>query len=176
MKRIPTPDETAIALLEALPKSHSDADLVFKSLCIAYSREDVLTLRQKLIDAAEWLTSYVLDNDGPDVTMGGALCARAIQLVDSYDTFDEDQKALAVGAVRYFLFRLDDMPDHRGAQGYEDDRMVMNHALLRLGMRELLINLPLDSSEATSDSKSVSKPRRRGCEVWAEWKRRRAAP
>jgi uncharacterized membrane protein YkvA (DUF1232 family) len=108
--------------------------------------------------------------------MGGALCSRSIQLVDLYDTFDEDQKALAVGAVRYFLFRLDDMPDHRGAQGYEDDRMVMNHALLRLGMRELLINLPLEDPESKALSASISKPRRRGCEVWKEWKKRRAAP
>jgi uncharacterized membrane protein YkvA (DUF1232 family) len=127
--------ERACALLADLP----EVSVTLKGFCVSYDSEDVLRLRDKLIDFAEWSSSFTADRLGPDMNLASELCSRAVTILERYDSFTEDQRALAVGAVRYLVFRVDAVPDRRGRSGIEDDKRVVNTALPLLGLHDRVI-------------------------------------
>ncbi len=122
--------ELACAELAHMP----GAQVVFRGFCVHYSADDVSRLKEKIVDAAEWFCGFKAEKAGPDLDLASDLCARAVMLLERYSQFSAEQKALAVGAVRYLTFRVDAVPDRNGSRGLADDREVMNTVLSRLGL------------------------------------------
>ncbi len=60
-------------------------------------------------------------------------------LLTSFSSFDEDERAIITGAVRYFLDENDASDDLSEVFGFDDDLAVLNAVTITLKKPELLI-------------------------------------
>lgn len=107
---------------------------VFKSLCKPFTSGAVKLLREKLEERIGALKLEAKNLAQSDIETGRILAERAKTLLDKYFEFSDINKALVAGAVNYYLFERDCVPDHHPAVGFFDDVKIMNHVLEQVGL------------------------------------------
>jgi hypothetical protein len=80
-------------------------------------------------------------NEFLDVKLAHAIAARLRLLLPDYGRYPDNQKALLVGAVRYFTKDDDAEHDIHSVLGLDDDAAVVNYLLDVLGRPDLKIDL-----------------------------------
>lgn len=140
----PAGDSHSSLIERALAALHQNSHVqtLFQGLCASYDEDEVLRLKDKLVDSADWMSSFRAGSQAPSLELASDLCARAVLLLERYHSFSPPQRALVVGAVRYLTFRVDAHPDRYGSHGLSDDRDVFNAVLPLLGLSEFVLSEP----------------------------------
>lgn len=125
-----------------LPKFPEGTSGAFESLCVALPPSDADLLRGKVEEALEAISKRSKVVPTVDVAMGRAVAAACRVLLDHYANRSDEEKALIVGAVRYFADSDDPLPDTVFATGLDDDAMIVNHVLERLGIEGHYVEIP----------------------------------
>ncbi len=76
-----------------------------------------------------------------DLRTAEDVAQRCRLLLDHYEEFTDDEKALVIGAVRYFVVDEDPFSDDVFASGFDDDAHIVNHVLEQLGIEGMFIEL-----------------------------------
>lgn len=76
-----------------------------------------------------------------NIDLARTLAERSNMLLDKYESFDEEQQKLAIGAVLYFIHYDDPMSDTTFGTGFDDDARVMNHVLEELELTDHIITM-----------------------------------
>jgi uncharacterized membrane protein YkvA (DUF1232 family) len=122
-----------------LPNFPPNAKQNFIRYCECISLEKLNSLKDSLIESYSRLNKNADTNDFIDKKALVALYERALFLIDSYDSFDERQQALVVGAIRYFILDDDGIDDEVFATGFADDIKIMNYVLQEIGIEDQFI-------------------------------------
>jgi uncharacterized membrane protein YkvA (DUF1232 family) len=117
-----------------LPTFPKGVAKTFKAACEVWSQEMVLSLRDSVKDYISQFEELHIVHEVGDLELAKALAKVSQMLLSRYATLDQEQKALVIGAVRYFVEDNDPLPDTGFASGLVDDAQVMNHVLERLGI------------------------------------------
>lgn len=80
-------------------------------------------------------------NPNVDITKVEKISAGCLALLEAYESLDERTRAMAVGAVRYFVRPDDPLSDEKFASGLDDDCQVLNHVLEQAKIENLFIQL-----------------------------------
>lgn len=76
-----------------------------------------------------------------DIVTAEEVAARCRLLLEHYEEFSSRERAMVVGAVRYFVVEEDPFSDDVFASGFDDDARVVNHVLEQLGIDGMYIEL-----------------------------------
>ena len=117
-----------------LPQKPSPIVDTFEKLCEACPIDELPKLRHQVQAAVDRFAGFRNDLLGPSVETSRELAARCGLLLDRYEKLAPRQRALAVGAVRYFITQLDAISDQTPIVGFNDDIVVMNHVLEQLNI------------------------------------------
>jgi hypothetical protein len=121
-----------------LPDSPSQVKAGFDKLCRAYPPDQIYMFRIKVAERLQELEGSE-ELVGPNARLAGELAGRCNRLLDCYDELVPARRALAIGAVSYFIAKKDAVPDPTPIIGFDDDVAVMNHVLELLELPELYI-------------------------------------
>ena len=124
-----------------LPKFPPSVASTFKSLCEALPVEEIEKYRQELKVEVENLRSAAAENPMIDMQTAQQLVDWGEALLNRYQEFNDRQRELIVGAIRYFLLVDDAVSADTFATGMEDDAKVMNHVLEELGVEDDFVQL-----------------------------------
>lgn len=124
-----------------LPKFPPDVAPTFKKLCESLSDEAAASLKEEVAKALQGLEQQRAENQFLDFGKAEALAEVCNMLLDHYSEFSAAEKALVIGAVRYFAISEDPLPEEHFATGFDDDIQVMNHVLEQLGIDGKFIDL-----------------------------------
>jgi hypothetical protein len=113
----------------------------FESLCEALPATQVDDMKAEVSEGLEKLRTRSKSNNRIDLATAEKLAQICNAMLESYENFNEDDRKLVVGAIRYFAIIDDPLPDTTFASGMEDDVRVMNHVLERLGMEDHIVDL-----------------------------------
>lgn len=122
--------------LPTFPKGVARA---FKSACEVWDQEMILKLKDSIDEYMVQFQELHIVHEFGDLELAKSLARVSKMLLARYHTFDSEQKALVVGAVRYFVEDNDPLPDTGFSSGLVDDAQVMNHVLERLGIEDHFI-------------------------------------
>lgn len=125
-----------------LPKFPAAVIPTFKRLCEALPASDLEAYKADIEVNLERIRAAASTNDRVDLERGEQLGRVSKQLLDRYESFNENQRALVIGAIRYFAVAEDAASETTFATGFDDDVKVMNHVLEEIGLIELAIELP----------------------------------
>lgn len=75
------------------------------------------------------------------VDIAEALAAALQQLLDAAPSMTPSNRALAIGAARYFVSDQDATPDLEGVLGLDDDLIVFNWVVCQIGRPDLVLDL-----------------------------------
>lgn len=121
-----------------LPTGANSIAAKFAALCERYPADFVPTMRDHIADALKMLDTHAHKFLGPNMKAATALAACSNKLLDTFAALSKDHQLLVVGAIRYFIVHMDSVPDTTPIVGFDDDMLVMNHVLERLGMYEFI--------------------------------------
>ncbi len=107
---------------------------LFTGLCAVLNSNEILVLREKVVETARAIFEHNQLAKVPDVSLSYRLAEACHALLDRYDTLDPRAKALAIGAIRYYMMRRDVHCDTKPEKGWDDDLAVMNYVLEELGI------------------------------------------
>lgn len=124
-----------------LPKFPDTVIPSFRSFCEALPESDIPQVREELQECVAKIESEGDENRLIDRKRLQALSRVSHYLLDRYEQYSETDRALVIGAVRYFVFIDDPLPDDAFSTGLDDDAMVMNHVLEQLGEEDLFIDV-----------------------------------
>lgn len=124
-----------------LPKFPPSIIPTFKSLCEALPAEKVASYRDEVGTELERVKEAAQENPIISVRIAEALAERCYLLLDHYEQLGTAQRALAVGAIRYFALSKDAVSEEHFASGFDDDVKVLNHVLEELGIEDQFIEL-----------------------------------
>ncbi|MFN8391699.1 MAG: hypothetical protein U0136_15530 [Bdellovibrionota bacterium] len=124
------------------PTPNPEVEATFERLAEPYPVDYLPQIESFVSEALFRLQSYTDEYLGPNLKVARQLAERSRTLLKKYPSLDESQRALVVGAVRYFIIMMDNMDDTKPITGLDDDVMVMNTVLDRLGMADQRIDLP----------------------------------
>ena len=119
-----------------LPKFPPELISGFKSVCEALPPEFVVDYHKEVDDVLAKCREVSENNPTLNLPLAEEIAACAHLLLDRYEKFDEKQRALVVGAIRYFSIVDDALPADVFASGMNDDAHVMNHVLEEVGLVE----------------------------------------
>jgi hypothetical protein len=122
-----------------LPKFPSSVAPTFRMLCEPLPIEELEELKRIVDDNYDDFVERKRENQNLDLAGARQLTERCHFLLDRYNDMNEPERALIIGAVRYFAIGEDPYDDETFASGLFDDKMVMNHVLERLGFIEKII-------------------------------------
>ena len=125
-----------------LPKFPSRTIPTFENLCFPLPLDQVNELKLKVDDALRALVERARYEINIDLAMARQVVHSCHVLLDEYGTRTEKERALIVGAVRYFAIADDPLPDGTFATGLDDDAKIVNHVLEQLGIEESYIYIP----------------------------------
>ncbi len=106
----------------------------FLRLAEAYPADYLPNMEASLSASMERLTSFADNYVGPNLKVAQDLEARCRLLLGKYKELTDEKRALAVGAIRYFIVNMDGLPDSTPICGFDDDVVVMNAVLEQLGL------------------------------------------
>jgi hypothetical protein len=124
-----------------LPKFPSSVAPTFRMLCEALPIEEIGELRHIVDDNYDDFVERKRENQNLDLAGARQLTERCHYLLERYHDLSEEDRALVIGAVRYFAISEDPYDDETFASGLFDDKSVMNHVLERLGYLDKIIVL-----------------------------------
>ena len=119
-----------------LPKFPPELIPGFKSVCEAMPPEFIADYHKEVDDVLAKCREIAETNSTLNLPLAEEIAERAHLLLDHYEKFDEKQRALVVGAIRYFSIVDDALPADVFASGMNDDANVMNHVLEEVGLVE----------------------------------------
>jgi len=125
-----------------LPSDKKAVEASFGKLAEAYPLDYLPNMEEAIAGAMDRLSKYEGDFVGPNLKIAGLLAERSRMLLKKYRQLTTEQRALAVGAIRYFIVNMDGHPDTTPITGFDDDVIVMNAVLERLGLGDQRIDLP----------------------------------
>lgn len=76
-----------------------------------------------------------------DAHLARVIADRLLKLLESWELFEEPERAAAHAAVTYFVISDDAASDLDSSTGFEDDAQVANACFAHLGRADLLIDL-----------------------------------
>ena len=82
-----------------------------------------------------------MQNPNMNLALARDLAERCRYLMSHYGDYGQEDRALIMGAVRYFAIAEDPVSEAAFASGFDDDARVMNHVLERLGLEDMIIRL-----------------------------------
>ena len=124
-----------------LPQFPSGVEAVFNDFCEPLPIEAVAAVREELDKEVEKLIHSATKNQKIELRLVNALYLASKALLDQYEKYSEEEKAMIIGAIRYFVISDDPFPDTDFASGFLDDAKVMNYVLDQLGEEELIIDI-----------------------------------
>lgn len=124
-----------------LPKFPEGVESVFEQFCQALPLEAVDDIRKELNKAVSKIIKDAGSNQRIELNLVNLLHKASLALLDRYEGYDEQQRALVIGAIRYFVVEDDPLPDTGFASGFYDDAKVMNYVLDQLDEEDLIIDV-----------------------------------
>ena len=124
-----------------LPKFPPTVAATFRSLCEDIPAEEAMKLRDEVLICVDEAREREKSDPRTDLnsTIELANCCKA--LLDRYENFSSKQRALVIGAVRYFAGGNDPLSDEDFASGLWDDKRVMNYVLEQLGVEDMFLKV-----------------------------------
>ncbi len=99
---------------------------LFEGLCAELSAEDVTALRKEVAAHVAHLQREQGRNELIAVDLAVLVRERLERLFDLGSALKPEERAMVVGAARYFVARDDAIPDTKACTGLDDDVMVLN--------------------------------------------------
>lgn len=124
-----------------LPKVPANVRTTFHNMCAVIPDEEVKELEHLVELAIEKTRDDAQNSNRIDLPTAEEVAARCRLLLEHYQEFTAKEKALVVGAVRYFVVEEDPFSDDVFASGFDDDAQVINHVLELLGIDGMYIEL-----------------------------------
>jgi len=118
-----------------LPKFPPEIQIVFRQICVELRGEE---WQQFLQDASQTLDEKISENNTKQVQQ---LVNASRELIKRYESLGPKQKALAIGAVRYFIAENDPLSEDVFASGLVDDAKVLNHVLENLEIEGFFVDI-----------------------------------
>ena len=109
---------------------------LFQSLCTDLPAESVAELRERVSAYLKELEGQRSRSELLAIDLARLVTDRLGRLLELMPQLTSDQRALVVGAARYFVSRDDAIPDTRACTGLDDDVRIVNHVLKELGRGE----------------------------------------
>lgn len=122
-----------------LPAGPGSIGETFEQLSQVLPPEDIQNLREQIDATYKDLENSANDFLGPNLTVAAELRDRCKLLLDRYNEFPPELQRLAIAAIYYFVDPADAVSDETPLVGLEDDVLVVNHVLERLGLESLYI-------------------------------------
>jgi hypothetical protein len=123
-----------------LPKFPPELVPMFKALCQPVLDEELEHLRAAIGEHVTQLRTTAAAGANVDVASAEELAETCYFLLEYYPCCAPEQRALIVGAVRYFAMADDSFDERAFASGCQDDKRVVNHVLERLGIDDHYLN------------------------------------
>ncbi len=79
------------------------------------------------------------NNEFLDIKTAENIADALIGLVSKLEDYSQEQQSMIVGAARYFILDDDCKPDTKSLLGFDDDAIVINFVLDKLGKPELKV-------------------------------------
>src|SRR5262245_57875775 len=124
-----------------LPKFPPQVIPAFKAVCEALPVEYMAEYRKELDEVMDKYRQSAEENPAINIGLAEELTRCASLLLDHYEEMNLKQRALAVGAIRYFAIADNALPAAVFTSGMYDDAKVMNHVLEELGLEEHCIKI-----------------------------------
>jgi uncharacterized membrane protein YkvA (DUF1232 family) len=109
---------------------------LFEGLCSELSDENVAALREQVTAHVARLEAERRRNELIAVDLAVLVRERLERLFELGPALKPEERAMVVGAARYFVSRDDAIPDTKACTGLDDDVMVVNYVLTALGRSE----------------------------------------
>jgi uncharacterized membrane protein YkvA (DUF1232 family) len=114
------------------PREHE----IFSNLCEDISPDEVAALRTHVADHTARLQQSQTRSELIAIDLAFLVRDRLERLFEVLPKLQATDRALVVGAARYFSSRDDAIPDTKACTGLDDDVRVVNHVLTALGRGE----------------------------------------
>lgn len=124
-----------------LPKFPASVAPAFRSCCTVLNEAEIADLRRIAREHVEEIRKESERNTLIDLEGLRDLARVSELLLDHYPSASDDQKALIVGAVRYFAIAEDAFDEGTFSSGFHDDKCVCNHVLEELGLEDAYIHV-----------------------------------
>lgn len=124
-----------------LPRFPETVAPTFKALCEALDPEHIPELRKAVNECLADAREKEKKNEMLDVEGAEEIAQRCNYLLDNYEDYSVEHRALVIGAVRYFAIAEDPFDDDTFATGFHDDKRVMNYVLEDLGLEDQYIDV-----------------------------------
>jgi uncharacterized membrane protein YkvA (DUF1232 family) len=115
------------------------ATALFQRLCSDLSSAELAELEHCVHTHVAELTKAQQRSELVAVDLAAQIEDRLVRLFALAPALPPAQRALVVGAARYFVSGEDAIPDTRACTGLDDDVRIVNHVLKELGRAEWLI-------------------------------------
>lgn len=109
----------------------------FLSYCEPHPTEAPPVLRKLVTNTVIALAAFSDTVLGPNLHLAQELAERYYILLDHYHSFADDKRVLIAAAIKYFSKENDEIHDTLPLLGLDDDVIVLNHVLNRVGREEL---------------------------------------
>lgn len=117
----------------------SRALTLFKTLQADPGPTEVSALRRAVRTHLDDLVRQQARSELIAIDLAELLCLRLESLLDASPSMGAVERAMVVGAARYFISDEDARPDAASATGLDDDVEVFNHVASNIGRADLLI-------------------------------------
>lgn len=124
-----------------LPKVPANIRPTFRNMCGVLTIEEIEELGNLVEIAIQKTRDDAETSSRVDLVTAEEVASRCRLLLEHYSEFSPKEKALVVGAVRYFVVEDDPFTDDIFASGFDDDAHVVNHVLEQLGIDGMYIEL-----------------------------------
>ena len=112
----------------------------FRGMCEVLPEKDVPIFKQEVDATLAHFEDRRLKNPKINIILAREMAKRCHLLLDQYSELSDKFKALAIGAIRYFVVE-DTVSEESFATGFDDDAKVMNYVLEELGYSDGFIEL-----------------------------------
>lgn len=124
-----------------LPRFPATLIPTFRRLCEPLPVSALQQVRTDFDQCLATLESMAESNPRISRPLLNEISERARMLLARYEEFSGEQRALIIGALRYFAIVADTLPDDKFSSGLDDDAKVFNYVLETLGIEDCYIAL-----------------------------------
>jgi uncharacterized membrane protein YkvA (DUF1232 family) len=110
-------------------------------MCASLPSEEARALAPAIQDHARAIRMAQEDNEFLDAETAEQIALALAALFMDYDSYNDHQKRLVVGAARYFIQSQDAEGDLTSILGCEDDAQVLNYVAEQLDRKDLRVAL-----------------------------------
>jgi len=124
-----------------LPKFPPGVKSQFLAFCEALSPDAIKQYQAELDQEYSRIQETAKTNRLVDTHRAKEIVDRCKLLLERYGEFNDEQRGMIVGAIRYFTFAEDPFPEEAFASGFNDDAKVLNYVLEELGIEDRFIEI-----------------------------------